>query len=335
MVETRFEFREFNNGFFNKTTYWFESIKSFPRTAINGNVLDQLSGKVPTDISDFPIPEFKGLSENQIVTKGLLPLLIKMQNDRATMANTAASVALMDSEVGKIINVLKSNGIEKNTLVIFASDNSMFMGEHGLNSHTLFTNPSSLYEPVMKIPLIVSQPGVTSSNKTADIMISQTDIAPTIVQYAGIKKNATLPNSPGESFAMYLKGEQLPNWKKEVVYEQEESRGISTKDYQYIKRINGTGNPNYINEFYNLTSDPQEKINEYNNPKYSNIIKQPDTHLTEFFEKYSDPKYNEWKGGEPKVITVRENMWKHLWGKSWHPILERTPTPPVLDPWIE
>ncbi len=93
------------------------------------------------------------------------------------------------------------------------------------------------------------------------MMISETDIAPTLLEYAGIK-NFTLPNSPGESFAKYLKGEQLPNWKKEVAYEQEESRGISTNDYQYIKRINGTGYPFYINELYNLTSDPQEKINQ-------------------------------------------------------------------------
>ena len=221
------------------------------------------------------------------------------------------------------MNALKNTGLDNNTLIVFGSDNSMFIGEHGLNSHNVFTNPSVLYTPVMKVPLVISQPGIIPTNKTSDIMISETDYAPTLMEYAGVT-NATLPNSPGESFAPYLKGEQLPNWKKEVVYEQEESRGISTKDYQYVKRINGTEYPNYINEFYNLTSDPEQNINEYNNPAYSSIINQLDANLTEFFEKYSDPKYNPWEGGAPKYLTMRENMWKNLWGESWAPVSDET-----------
>jgi Sulfatase len=73
------------NPFYNYY-YNLPEFKSFPRTSINGNVLDQLSGKVPTDISDFPIPEFKGLSENQIVTKGLLvfSLFVLKQNLKET-----------------------------------------------------------------------------------------------------------------------------------------------------------------------------------------------------------------------------------------------------------
>ncbi len=75
-----------------------------------------------------------------------------MQNDKASMANVARKVALVDLEVGKIINVLKSHWIDKNTLVILSSDNSMLIGQHGVNTHSAATNPSSLYEPVMKVP---------------------------------------------------------------------------------------------------------------------------------------------------------------------------------------
>ena len=285
-------------------------------------MLNQLRGVIPTDFSNKSDPNLKGLSPEQLY-KQILTYIIQSQNDREYMANLAGQTALMDYNVGKVMNTLKNTGLDNNTLVIFGSDNSMFLGEHGLNSHSVFTNPSVLYTPVMKVPLVISQPGIIPTNKTSDMMISETDYAPTLLDYAGVK-NVTLPNSPGESFAPYLKGEQLPNWKKEVVYEQEESRGISTKDYQYVKRINGTGHPLYINEFYNLTSDPEQNINEYNNPAYSGIIKQLDANLTEFFDKYSDPKYNEWEGGAPKYLAMRENMWKNLWGESWAPISDET-----------
>ena len=299
---------------------------SFPRTAVNDNILDQIIGNIPTDMSDNPIPVFQNRSLDEVYRE-VLVTVIKLQNDRESMANMAAQVALMDSEVGKVMNAIKDNGIENNTLLIFASDNSMYMGEHGLNSHTVFTNPSSLYEPGMKIPFIISHPGIIPTNKTSELLVSEIDFAPTILEYAGIENN-TLPNNSGKSFMNLLKGGELSDWKKEVFYEQEESRGISTEDYKYIKRINGTGYSHYINEFYDLKQDPHETTNQYNNSKYSDIIKELDQKLTKFFDENSDPKYDEWNGGAPKSLSMRENIWKNIWGDSWHPIYE---TEPILE----
>ena len=102
-------------------------------------------------------------------------------------------------------------------------------------------------------------------------------------------------------------------------------KGKSVKEKMKAENILGDDNESATEkQFYNLTSDPEQNINEYNNPAYSSIINQLDANLTEFFEKYSDPKYNPWEGGAPKYLTMRENMWKNLWGESWAPVSDET-----------
>ena len=61
--------------------------------------------------------------------------------------------------MGKVLAALKEKGLDKNTLVIFSSDQGNFYGQHGLWQHTVVTTPSSMYETAMNIPLIIPASG--------------------------------------------------------------------------------------------------------------------------------------------------------------------------------
>ncbi len=83
---------------------------------------------------------------------------IAMHNDPATMANVASQNTVVDDGVGRVMAALKAKGLDKDTLVIYSSDQGNFYGQHGIWEHVTVTTPSNLYEAALNIPLIVRHP---------------------------------------------------------------------------------------------------------------------------------------------------------------------------------
>jgi len=65
--------------------------------------------------------------------------------------------------------------------VIFSTDQGNYIGQHGLIGHGFQTFPASLNEEIMRIPLFMVQPGIIAQNRTTDRLVSEVDIAPTIL----------------------------------------------------------------------------------------------------------------------------------------------------------
>ncbi|QDU07234.1 sulfatase-like hydrolase/transferase [Gimesia aquarii] len=79
----------------------------------------------------------------------------------------------MDTQIGRILNVIKKNGFDKNTIIIFSSDHGLAVGSHGL------LGKQNLYEHSMKSPLIFSGPGIPQ-NKSSEALVYLYDIFPTV-----------------------------------------------------------------------------------------------------------------------------------------------------------
>jgi phosphoglycerol transferase MdoB-like AlkP superfamily enzyme len=195
--------------------------KSFPRERINENYVGQLNGSIPTYFSPTTLKQ--GGMERYWDD-------LFMLNDYASLAKMAAQNAIVDDGVGKVMDALKRKGMMNNTLVIFSTDQGNYIGQHGLIGHGFQSFPARLDEQIMRIPLVMVQPGVIAQNRTTDKLASEVDIAPTILDYVGLG-NVKFDNSSGRSFAKFIKGENMSDWRQEVYYEQTESRGISTKDF--------------------------------------------------------------------------------------------------------
>jgi arylsulfatase A-like enzyme len=280
-----------------------KEFKSFPRLAYNENLVEQLIDSENT--SPFFINKLR---------QGLA-----MHNDPETMANVASQNTLVDDGVGRVLAALAQKGLDKNTLVIFSSDQGNFYGQHGLWQHTIVTKPSSMYETAMNVPLIIRHSESITKGQVSDALIGQYDLPVTLLDYVGYG-DVKLVNSPGKSFIPLLKGEQI-QWQDAVFFEQEETRVIRTQRYSYWKRLQTTGE----HVLFDLDKDPEQNINVYSDPEYSNVVARLDKKLDNFFNQYSDKEYDLWNGGIAKGSVDRPEVYRRLYGQDWRAKAEIKP----------
>jgi arylsulfatase A-like enzyme len=88
-------------------------------------------------------------------------------------------IRFTDDEVGRVLDHLRARGLDRSTLVVVTSDHGEEFGEHGSWEHQ-----KTLYEEVLRIPLIVNGPGVASRREMAPV--SLLDVAPTVLAWAGV-----------------------------------------------------------------------------------------------------------------------------------------------------
>jgi N-acetylglucosamine-6-sulfatase len=208
----------------------------------------------------------------------------------------------VDESVGSVMEYLKKEGLDKNTLVIYMGDNGFSFGEHGLIDKRHF------YEESVKVPFLVRCPELFSGGKTISKMVQNIDVAPTILQAAGLKKPKDMP---GSSFIPLLKGDST-TWRNKIFYEYYWEYdfpmtpviyGVRTDKFKYI-RNQGVWD---TNELYDLEKDPAESINLINKPEYANQVKLMATELYDWLEQ---------TGG--MQIPLKRTI-KHPFGDYRHP----------------
>jgi arylsulfatase A-like enzyme len=105
-------------------------------------------------------------------------------------ADYAAMVASMDENVGKLLSTLKANGLEKNTLVIFTSDNGGIRAISEQNP--LRAGKGSYYEGGIRVPLLIKWPGKIEPNSSSATRVSNLDFYPTLQNIVSPEKKALL-----------------------------------------------------------------------------------------------------------------------------------------------
>jgi arylsulfatase A-like enzyme len=163
-------------------------------------------------------------------------------------------ITAVDRVLGEIRQSLTENGQEKNTIIIFTSDNGYFLGERGLAGKWL------MYENSIRVPLIIFDPRAKTKAHENHQLVLNIDIAPTIIEFAGIKVPAVVQ---GYSLLPVLKDPAFQIRDKflcEHLFEHKyipKSEGIRTKKWKYFRYID---DPEH-EELYDLLSDPLEVNN--------------------------------------------------------------------------
>ena len=116
-------------------------------------------------------------------------------------------IKAVDDGVGRIVEYLKAEGIEDNTVVIYASDQGFYNGEHG------WFDKRWIYEESIHMPLIVRWPGVVKPGSRFTPMVQNIDYAETFVDIAGAKLPAGLH---GRSLVPILRGQSPADWRQSV-----------------------------------------------------------------------------------------------------------------------
>jgi len=210
-----------------------------------------------------------------------------------------AGVQDNDRNVGAVWQELERQQITGNTAVLLSSDHGFFLGEHH------FYDKRLMYEPSIRVPMMLRYPGKVKSGATNEEMVLNLDMAPTLLEIAGLSVPADMQ---GKSFLSLAEGKQDPHWRKDWLYEFYEypgfenvrpSRGVRTDRY---KLIHFFLQPEEW-ELYDLHTDPYETNNLYGKPGSEEITRHLKERLTALRAETNDT-YEYKPTGIPKHWTV-------------------------------
>jgi arylsulfatase A-like enzyme len=146
----------------------------------------------------------------------------------------------------------------------------------------------------------VRQPGAIPAARTTDIMTSNYDLLPTVLDYLKLADKAPQkPPLPGRSYAAAMRGERLDDWENVVFYEFENVRAVRTDLWKHVERF-----PDGPHELYDLAADPGEQFNLFGQPRQAEMQASLRTKLHAFFDRYADPQYDLWHGGRAKTLLL-------------------------------
>jgi arylsulfatase A-like enzyme len=154
-----------------------------------------------------------------------------------------ATISEIDFQVGRMISVLKKKGLYDSTLIVFTADHGEYLGFH----HLLLKN-NQIYDPLAKVPLIIRSPGARLAGSVSDALVSNTDLAPTVLHAAGL----------GPSAAMKGRDLLAPSAGRDIVF-CEASNGFIMARTRRHKLLWGPVAEQRL--FFDLGTDPLEMTN--------------------------------------------------------------------------
>ena len=199
------------------------------------------------------------------------------------MQNYLRCIKGIDENVGRLLDWLEENKLADNTIVVYASDQGFFLGEHG------WYDKRFMYEPCLRIPLLISWPNVTQHGSKTDLLVQNLDLAPTLLDAAGI---SVPEHMQGDSLVPILKGD-TPQWRDSIYYhyyeypgahQVQKHEGVRTDRYKLISYYD-------IGEWelFDFQTDPQEVDNLYDNPTYAMIQQDLEEALEKLKQQYNVP----------------------------------------------
>jgi arylsulfatase A-like enzyme len=170
-----------------------------PRTPPSGFTDIYSPGGVPLPANYMPVHPFDlGPMSMTVRDEHLAPWPRPADMVRAQIADYYGLITHMDFEIGRVLEALRRTGAWDNTVVVFAADNGLALGSHGL------MGKQSLYEHSTRVPLIVAGPGIPHGESEALTYLY--DLAPTLLDLAGADD---LPRMDGRSLSSVWQGERL------------------------------------------------------------------------------------------------------------------------------
>ena len=168
------------------------------------------------------------------------------------------SISTVDAAVGKLRRLLEEEGMADSTIILFASDNGHFLGEHG------FWGKWLPYEGSIRVPFLVFDPRLPAQQRGAkrEEMVLNIDWAPTMLALAG----CGIPGEmQGKDLTPLLHGEH-PEWRSDWFYEHTwtadgriaASEAIRSMGWKYVIYTSETP---VVEQLFNLKADPDETIN--------------------------------------------------------------------------
>lgn len=238
-----------------------------------GSFRDDLSSKPEIYRTENNYP----LSENG---KLIIPNPLPWSEWQKVIARAYAHVTMVDAAGGLILDALDELGLADNTLVLWTTDHGDGLACHG--GH--FDKRSYMPEEMVRIPMAVRWPGGVEPGQVSNRLVSNLDVAPTILDAAGLRFQDEVD---GASLIPLCTG-QDSEWREAVMCEThghgEEHIGrlVVTERYKYV------ANRGQMDELYDLDEDPYEMVNLIDDSAHSDVLSEMRARLSEWQRRTQD-----------------------------------------------
>jgi arylsulfatase A-like enzyme len=209
-------------------------------------------------------------------------------------------MSFIDDMVGRIMETLTRRGLWENTLVLYTTDHGEMLGDFGRGGKGNFT------EQVIRAPYFLVPPGSRDGAgrpRYVDSLVEHIDLAPTILDYAGIPQPGELPGMSLRPILEDASGNTRPATKDRILCEyvtdsrRQRSKCLRTERYKYV--FNGASAPWPV-EFYDLQEDPKELVNVAGDPAYRAEVQR---HAELLIDRLMHTEYTPWNGGAYRQAT--------------------------------
>ena len=181
----------------------------------------------------------------------------------------------VDVQIGRILDTLEKSGKAGNTIVVFAADNGLAIGSHGL------LGKQNLYEESVRIPLVFCGPGIPEG-RTEGALCYLYDIFPTLCDLTGLVQPASVE---GRSLKPVIEGKEDEVRESLLLAYMNLQRAVKKDGFKLILyNVDGEHYP----QLFDLENDPAETHNLYGNPDYADIQEDLTAELSRLMKEAGD-----------------------------------------------
>jgi arylsulfatase A-like enzyme len=226
--------------------------------------------------------------------------LVKWKYQRY-MADYLACVRAMDDSIGNLLSYLDESGLAENTVVIYASDQGFFLGEHG------WFDKRFMYEESIRMPLVARWPGVIEPGTVSQDLVSNLDFAETFLDIARVPVPKDMQ---GASLKPIFQGKPPADWRKTFYYHY-----YCYPEYHAVRRHDGVRTDRYklihyydLQEFelFDLKTDPHEMRSLHRSAAHAEVMETMKKELAKMRTQYKVTKSPPLRTGNTLFPPLKE-----------------------------
>ncbi len=232
-------------------------------------------GKITLPLNFLPQHPFDN-GELRVRDEQLAPWPRTPEAIREHIAAYYAMITHLDEQIGRVLKALADSGDAGNTIIVFAADNGLAVGQHGL------LGKQNLYEHSVRVPLIIAGPGLPKGRRS-EALCYLYDLFPTLCELTGLATPATVE---GVSLVPVLRGLQA---------QVRDSQFFAYRDFQRAVKSNGWKLIVYhvdgkiTLQLFDLRKDPWEMTNLANDPLQAARIREMSALMAAWMKRTGDP----------------------------------------------
>lgn len=200
------------------------------------------------------------------------------EETRRHLAEYYAMISHLDAQIGRVMDALEEKGVLDQTLLIFASDNGLALGQHGL------FGKQNCYDHSVRVPLLFAGPGIPKGFQS-EAFVYLHDIFPTVCELVGIETPSSVE---GISLvrAMRHSDEKVRN----TLYfaYSDKQRAVKDRRYKLIEYV--VGGRHTVTQLFDLEADPWEIHNLADDPAHAKTLARLRQEMVRYREEWGDPK---------------------------------------------